>query len=36
MDGLIEQVLAGMTNGVIYAALGVALVITYQSTHRAA
>jgi len=34
MEGLIQQVFAGLANGAIYAALGIALVIIYQATHH--
>jgi branched-chain amino acid transport system permease protein len=34
MDAFIQQLLSGLSNGSIYAALGLALVMIYQSTHR--
>ena len=34
MEALIQQILAGLANGGIYASVGLALVMIYQSTHH--
>jgi len=34
MEAFLLQVLSGVTNGGIYAAVGLALVMIYQSTHH--
>jgi branched-chain amino acid transport system permease protein len=34
MDGFLLQIFSGLANGSIYAAVGLALVMIYQSTHH--